>query len=95
MLLNLFRLDYRDILTSDTIPDMATEATTLSSSSLETSIFTIETLFVSKDNLEIDSGTYMYANSPYQKAVALRYLFVVFFWIKIINKNLKEIKALI
>lgn len=60
MLLNLFRLDYRDILTSDTRPDMATEATTLSSSSLETSTFTIETLFSSKDNIEIDSSTYIY-----------------------------------
>lgn len=63
MFLKLFRLDHWDILTSDTIPDMPTEATTLSSSSLETSTFTIETLFVSKDNPEIDSGTYMYANS--------------------------------
>lgn len=92
MLLNLFRLDYRDILTSDTIPDMATEATTLSSSSLETSTFTIETLFVSKDNLEIDSGTYMYANSPYQKAVALRYLCVVFFGFKSLIKISKKSK---
>lgn len=92
MLLNLFRLDYRDILTSDTIPDMATEATTLSSSSLETSNFTIETLFVSKDNLEIDSGTYMYANSPYQKAVTLRYLFVFFFGLKSLIKISKKSK---
>lgn len=92
MLLNLFRLDCRDILTSDTTPDMATEATTLSSSSLETSTFTIETLFVSKDNLEIDSGTYMYANSPYQKVVALRYLFGVFFGLKSLIKISKKSK---
>lgn len=47
MLLNLFRLDFRDILTSDTSPDMATEA------------FTTETWFISKNNLEIDSSTYI------------------------------------
>lgn len=53
----MFRLDYRDILTSNTSPDIATEETTLSSQ--ETSTFIIEALFISKDNIKIESGTYV------------------------------------
>lgn len=54
---SMFRLDYRDILTSNTSPDIATEETTLSSR--ETSTFIIEALFISKDNIKIESGTYV------------------------------------
>lgn len=57
----MVRLDYRDILTSHTSPDIATEETTLSSRSLETSTLKMEALFIQKDNLKIESS--MYANS--------------------------------
>lgn len=57
----MVRLDYRDILTSHTSPDIANEETTLSSRSLETSTLIMEALFIQKDNLKIESS--MYANS--------------------------------
>lgn len=62
------------MLTSETTPEMATEATTLTSRSLKTTTFTIKiwftenadhfnntksTEYISKDNLEIESSMYV------------------------------------
>lgn len=70
----LFWLDFRNILTSETTPEQATEATTLTSSSLKTTTVTTKiwftenadhfnntksTEYFSKDNLEVESSTYV------------------------------------
>nr|XP_034332903.1 uncharacterized protein LOC105333663 [Crassostrea gigas] len=79
--------DYRDILTSNTSPDIAIEETTLSSR--ETSTFIFEALFISKDNLKIESIIYIAAT-----ASGVLLISVIIIMVVCVQKRVKSPKNL-